>query len=202
MSGVTIKHINGLRKDFNQLKFRVTVTEFTVMTVFIKLTVFIFLAKKAHEKKSLGKIPTRPPKNRIVYSKKIKNEDRPKISKSQDAVDVFRELWSSQIEVREEFIVLLVDRSNRVLGYQLLSKGGMTGTVADIKLIYSVALESLASSIIIAHNHPSGNIQPSASDLQLTKKIQEAGKYIDITLLDHIILTKESHYSFADEGRM
>jgi DNA repair protein RadC len=167
------------------------------------LVVVLFLNKENKDAMRLGKLKvTRPPKIRIVYSKKIKNEDRPKISKSQDAVDVFRELWSSQIEVREEFIVLLVDRSNRVLGYQLLSKGGMTGTVADIKLIYSVALESLASSIIIAHNHPSGNIQPSASDLQLTKKIQEAGKYIDITLLDHIILTKESHYSFADNDQL
>jgi DNA repair protein RadC len=167
------------------------------------IVVIFFIATGNKKDNTVGKVKvTRPPKIRIVYSKKIKNKDRPKITKSQDAVDVFRELWSKQIEIREEFIVLLVDRSNRVLGYQLLSKGGMTGTVADIKLIYSVALESLASGIIIAHNHPSGNTQPSNSDLQLTKKIQEAGKHIDITLLDHIILTKESHYSFADEGRM
>jgi len=173
-----------------------------IISALIVILILAVLYKK-NRSSQLGKLKvTRPPKIRIVYSKKIKNEDRPKITKSQDAVDVFREIWSKQIEVREEFIVLLVDRANRVLGYQLLSKGGMTGTVADVKLIYSVALESLASGIIIAHNHPSGNLQPSSADLQLTKKIQEAGKYIDITLLDHIILTKESHYSFADEGRM
>jgi len=167
------------------------------------LVVLFLVVRNKKRNPELGKAKVnRPPKIRIVYSKKIKNKDRPKITKSQDAVDVFREIWSKQIEIREEFIVLLMDRSNRVLGYQLLSKGGMTGTVADVKLIYSVALESLASGIIIAHNHPSGNIQPSHSDLQLTKKIQEAGKHIDVTLLDHIILTKESHFSFADEGRM
>ncbi|PHQ85478.1 MAG: DNA repair protein [Thalassobium sp.] len=167
------------------------------------IVVVFFIVTENKKDNTVGKLKiTRPPKIRIVYSKKIKDKDRPKITKSQDAADVFREIWSSQIEVREEFIVLLVDRANRVLGYQLLSKGGITGTVADIKLIYSVVLESLASGIIIAHNHPSGNLQPSNADLQLTKKIQEAGKYIDVALLDHIILTKESYYSFADEGRM
>ena len=167
------------------------------------IVVVFFIVKPNKKDETMGKLKiNRPPKIRIVYSKKLKNKDRPKITKSQDAVYVFREIWSKQIEVREEFIVLLMDRSNRVLGYQFLSKGGITGTVADIKLIYSVALESLASGIIIAHNHPSGNLQPSNSDLQLTKKIQEAGKYIDVILLDHIILTRESFYSFADNGQM
>ena len=179
------------------------INTYQILTLLAILASILFILKSKNKENALGKLKiTRPPKIRIVYSKKIKNKDRPKITKSQDAVDVFREIWSSQIEVREEFIVLLVDRANRVLGYQLLSKGGITGTVTDIKLIYSVVLESLASGIIIAHNHPSGNLQPSNADLQLTKKIQEAGKYIDVALLDHIILTKESYYSFADEGRM
>lgn len=161
--------------------------------------VLLFLIKR--KEIGLGKI-TRPPKVRIVYSKKLKESQRPKITSSKDAENVLRELWSSQIEVREEFVVLLLDRANRVLGYHLLSTGGITATVADIRLVYSVALKSLASGIIVAHNHPSGNIEPSQSDIQLTRKLKEAGKNMDIVLLDHLILTKENYTSFADEGYM
>ena len=169
----------------------------------IAIVLIAFLVLYKERTKQLGKAKVkRPPKVRIVYSKKQKTEERPKITSSDGAVSVLREIWSSQIEVREEFVVLLLDRANRVLGYQLVSKGGMSGTIADVKLIYSVALESLASGIIIAHNHPSGNTQPSQADIQLTKKISEAGKQLDIILLDHIILTKESYYSLADEGLM
>ncbi|MCB9335834.1 MAG: JAB domain-containing protein [Flavobacteriales bacterium] len=151
----------------------------------------------------LGKLKiNRPPKVRIVYSKKLKPNERPKITSSNDVLDMLRELWSSQVEVREEFLLLLLDRSNRVLGYELLSKGGISGTVADLRLIFSIALTALASAIIIAHNHPSGNIQPSHADIVLTNRIKEAGQQLEIPLLDHIILTKEGHYSFADEGRL
>ncbi len=132
----------------------------------------------------------------------MKDKDRPEITDSSQAVQVFRKVWSSQIEIREEFIVLLLDRSGRVLGYQLLSKGGISGTVADLKLIFSVALKSLASAIIIAHNHPSGNLQPSEDDLRLTQKIKKAGNHLEIPLLDHIILTKESFYSFTEQGNL
>lgn len=148
----------------------------------------------------LGEVTTKPPKIRIVYSKKLKTNEREKITSSQDASRILRKLWSSQMEVREEFVVLLLDRSNRVLGYHLLSKGGLTATVADVRLIYSVALESLAAGIIIAHNHPSGNLNPSDADKLLTKKVVEAGKYFDIPVIDHVILTKESYFSFLDNG--
>ena len=166
--------------------------------------VIIFLSNQPKkESTELGKLKMkRPPKIRIVYSKKLKPNERPKISSSNDVIDLLRELWSSQVEVREEFLLLLLDRSNRVLGYELLSKGGISGTVADLRLIFSIALTSLASAIIIAHNHPSGNIQPSHADINLTQKIKEAGVRLEIPLLDHVILTKESHYSFADEGRL
>lgn len=137
---------------------------------------------------------------RIVYSKKLKASERPKIGSSSEVVALLRELWSSQMEVREEFIVLLMDRDNKVLGYQELSKGGMTGTVVDIRLLLSMALESLATSIIIAHNHPSGALRPSTQDIAITKKIKESAKTMDIQVLDHIIITKEGHFSFADEG--
>jgi DNA repair protein RadC len=170
----------------------------------VAIVVIIFLSNQPKkESTELGKLKMkRPPKIRIVYSKKLKPNERPKISSSNDVIDLLRELWSSQVEVREEFLLLLLDRSNRVLGYELLSKGGISGTVADLRLIFSIALTSLASAIIIAHNHPSGNIQPSHADINLTQKIKEAGVRLEIPLLDHVILTKESHYSFADEGRL
>jgi len=171
---------------------------YTVVGVLIVTWFFTRNVKQAGLGSAAKKL--RPPKIRIVYSKKLKTSERPKITRSAEAVEVLRSVWSSQIEAREEFVVLMLDRSNRVLGYQLLSKGGISGTVADIRLIFSVALEALASSIILAHNHPSGNLKPSEADLTLTRKVKEASKVIDIALLDHFILTKEGHYSFADEG--
>jgi DNA repair protein RadC len=98
--------------------------------------------------------------------------------------------------------VLFLDNASQVLGYNILSSGGITGTVADLRLIFSVALESLATKIIIAHNHPSGNLNPSEADTALTRKIYNAGKVMDITLLDHLIITVKGYYSFADEGNL
>ena len=174
------------------------------ITIIAILTTIAYVLYRRFKNKitfGLGKI-TRPPKLRIVYSKKLKPAERPKITSSSDAEKVLREVWSSQIEVREEFVVLLLDRANRVLGYHLLSQGGISETVADIRLIFSVALESLASSIILAHNHPSSNTNPSNADIQMTNKIKEAGKNMDIAVLDHLILSKDSFYSFADGGMM
>lgn len=174
---------------------------YIVLILITILVAILLFSQKPKNQMELGKLKvSRPPKIRIVYSRKQKNEDRRKITSSDDVINILRELWSSQIEVREEFIVLLLDRSNKVLGYQLLSKGGTTGTVADLKLIFSVALEALASAIIIAHNHPSGSLKPSDADIKLTERIKQVGNQLDIPLLDHIILTKESFYSFADEG--
>ena len=101
----------------------------------------------------------------------------------------------------EEFMVLLLNRANRVLGCLKLSKGGLTGTVVDLRILFGTALKAMASSIVIAHNHPSNNLQPSDADLDLTKKIKEAGKLLDINLLDHLILgTDDNYVSFAHEG--
>jgi DNA repair protein RadC len=94
-------------------------------------------------------------------------------------------------------MVLLLNRANRVLGCLKLSKGGLTGTVVDLRIL----LKAMASGIIIAHNHPSGNLKPSDADRELTSQIKQAGKLLDITLLDHLILGTEGDYvSFADEG--
>ena len=151
----------------------------------------------------LGKLnPHRPPNIRIVYSRNQNAKDRPKISSSRDVNNWFRKIWSKQIEIREEMYLILLNRNNRILGYHKLSMGGITGTVADIRLLFAVALKSLASSVIIAHNHPSGNVKPSNADIELTRRIREAGKLLDITLLDHIIITNNDYYSLADEGDM
>jgi DNA repair protein RadC len=137
----------------------------------------------------------------ISYSTKVKASDRRKITQSHEAVEIFREIWTpGTIELRESFNVIYLNRANQVLGFFRTSEGGIAGTVADPRLIFSTALKANATSLILSHNHPSGNTQPSASDIQLTKNIVEAGKVLEITVLDHIILTAESFYSFADDG--
>lgn len=100
----------------------------------------------------------------------------------------------------EEFWILLLSRSNKVIAKELISKGGLSGTVADPKVIFSIALQHQASSIILAHNHPSGNLKPSQQDIDLTKKLYQAGKILDIIVFDHLIITDDGFLSFADEG--
>jgi DNA repair protein RadC len=97
-------------------------------------------------------------------------------------------------------MIMLLNRANRVIGVYKVSNGGLTGTVADIRLIFVAALKAAAGSIILAHNHPSGNLNPSGEDSRLTQKIKDAGKLLDIQVLDHLILSKEGYFSFADQG--
>jgi DNA repair protein RadC len=138
----------------------------------------------------------------IHYSNKVKYSDMPKVTCSADAVAYLRNIWSPQIGRIEEFMLLCLNRANKVLGWSQISSGGLSGTVADPKVIFQVALKSNASSVILAHNHPSGNVKPSEADIQLTRKITRAGEVLDLSVLDHLILTKECYYSFADEGKM
>lgn len=100
----------------------------------------------------------------------------------------------------EEFWILLLSRNNKVIARELISKGGLSGTVADPKIIFNVALLHQASSIILAHNHPSGNLKPSQQDIDLTRKLYQAGKILDINVFDHLIITDDGFLSFADEG--
>ena len=106
------------------------------------------------------------------------------------------------LDYREYFYILCLNRNNKVLGYCQISAGGLTGTMADVRMIMQTALKSNSCSIILSHCHPSGNLEPSEADKDLTKKIQEAGKVLDIAVLDHLIITSESYYSFTDEGKM
>ncbi|HXI01191.1 MAG TPA: JAB domain-containing protein [Sphingobacteriaceae bacterium] len=137
----------------------------------------------------------------VTYRPKFKASERPQVSTSQEVYNILFNNWDlDRIELQEQFKVLLLNRSNKVIGIYEVSSGGMCGTVADPKLIFSTALKACASSIILSHNHPSGNLKPSQADLNLTKKIKEGGILLDISVLDHVIITSESYYSFADEG--
>ena len=100
----------------------------------------------------------------------------------------------------EEFWLLLLSRSNKLISKELISKGGLSGTLADPKIIFHIALQHQASSVILAHNHPSNNLKPSQQDIELTKKLHQAGKILDIGVLDHLIITDDGYLSFADEG--
>lgn len=137
----------------------------------------------------------------LVYKTRVKASERPLIKSSADTYKLLREIWDdNKIEMQEEFKVLFLNRGNRVIGVYDASCGGICGTVADPRLILAAALKSLSVSLILAHNHPSGNLKPSRADEELTSKINEAAKFHDIKVLDHIILTSEQYYSFADEG--
>src|SRR5690606_18498764 len=126
--------------------------------------------------------------------------EREKVTGSRDAYNLLK---SDLMDIsHEEFWILLLNRANRVIKKLQVSQGGVSGTVADPKIIFKHALDELASAIILAHNHPSGNLTASQADLDLTKKLREAGKLLDIQVLDHLIVAGQKYFSFADEGLM
>ncbi len=125
---------------------------------------------------------------------------RDKIASSKDIFEIFRPQMMDL--PHEEFHLLLLNRSNAVIRKEFVSRGGVAGTTVDPKIIFKIALEHLASSIILCHNHPSGNLKPSQEDISLTKKIKEAGAFLEIPVLDHIIFSDTGYFSFADEGLM
>jgi DNA repair protein RadC len=144
---------------------------------------------------------TRVAEVELIYKSKVKASERPLIRDSKDIYGVLKQIWDeNKIEMLEEFKVLFLNRANRIIGVYDASSGGITGTVADPRLILAAAIKSLAVSIVLSHNHPSGNLKPSKADEELTCKIKEAAKYHDIRVIDHIIVTSEGYYSFADEG--
>lgn len=136
----------------------------------------------------------------VVYKRNVKYADLPKIKSSQDAYEHLKSIWSNRVDHTEEFLVLFLNRANRAIGYSRISQGGVSGTVVDPKVIFQIALKGNVSSLILAHNHPSGNTQPSESDIQLTRKLKNAGAFLEIQVLDHLIITSESYYSMADEN--
>jgi DNA repair protein RadC len=122
----------------------------------------------------------------------------PQIQSSKDVAEIFQPLLSDLLH--EEFWILFLNRSNKVINRMKLSQGGISGTVTDVRLVMKEAIECLASGIIVCHNHPSGNLNPSESDSKITQKIKEAGILMDIQLLDHLIISDKDYYSFADNG--
>lgn len=138
---------------------------------------------------------------KVSYRSRLPVAHKPKISSSKDAEKVFRENWSDDIELLEECNVLFLSKSNQVKGIYRASRGGTSGTVVDLKIIFAAALKGMAAAIIVAHNHPSGNLEPSRADIELTKKLQCVGLDLDLLVLDHLILAPtEGYYSFADNG--
>ena len=130
--------------------------------------------------------------------KATESAEKPRIKSSSDAYEVLRPYLSDLSH--EEFWIILLNRANEVIKCEKISSGGVSGTVADPKIIFKYALENLASAMILSHNHPSGNLSPSQADRDLTKKLKAAGNNLDIPVLDHLIFTDKTYFSFADEG--
>jgi len=132
-----------------------------------------------------------------------KNEtgfSRVKITSSDIAAEYIRQFYSDDIGIFESFFLLLLDQSGTTIGYAKISQGGIAGTVVDPRIVAKYAIESLSPSVILCHNHPSGTLRPSDADISVTNKIKNGLSLFDIAVLDHIILTEESFYSFADNG--
>lgn len=139
----------------------------------------------------------------LVYKTHGDLTSRPRITDSSMAYDVLMGEWDmNKIELIEDFMILLVNRAHYCLGVSQISSGGRTGTVADAAIIFATALTANACNIVLAHNHPSGNLQPSAADIYVTQELVKAGKTLGIHVLDHLIVTPKSYYSFGDEGLM
>lgn len=138
---------------------------------------------------------------KLVYRTNVKASERLQIKCSKDAYDIFTESWNlDSIEHIEEFKLMLLTRSNKVLGIASISKGGISGTVTDVRIILQYAIKSNASGIIICHNHQSGNLKPSESDQAITRKIKDSALLMDIQLMDHLIIDTDDYYRFADNG--
>ena len=139
----------------------------------------------------------------LIYKKKQSTANAKKIDSSKIAFDILISLWDkNKIDYVEHFYALYLNRANKVIGSILLSTGGCVGTIVDVKVLIQGALLSNAQAIVIAHNHPSGSLIPSNSDLDITSRIKTACNYFEISLLDHLIIADNQYYSFKDEGRL
>jgi DNA repair protein RadC len=176
MLGFSDNNLNKFwRSDFSDLKKFTGIGEKRA----IKLLAIFALARRRNESETMN---------------------LPKVTSSRDAFEIFHSLIGDL--PYEEFWMLILSKANKVLKKVRISEGGVSGTVVDPKKIYKIALDHHSSSLILGHNHPSGNIQPSEADHKITKKIKECGILLDIAVLDHIIVGNELYYSFADEGSL
>lgn len=139
----------------------------------------------------------------VTYKNKVNPSDRPKITRSQDCYELLKSVWNmDKIEYVEEFYIVLLNRANRVLGVTRISEGSMSGCIVDPKRVFQTALKGNASGIILSHNHPSCSVNPSTSDLNITNKIKNAGEFLEISVLDHLIITPYEFFSFSDNGML
>lgn len=139
----------------------------------------------------------------IVYRNKVPYQDRIQITQSATAYEILRQCWDeNRIELVEQFKILLLDRRHTCLGVSDIATGGITGCVVDPRIVFATALKTKASALILAHNHPSGNLKPSEADIALTRKLRQGGKLLDISVIDHLIVTPHNYCSFADDGFM
>lgn len=129
-------------------------------------------------------------------------KERPKVNVSADSYALLKPFFMPHMYIQEAFRVMLLDRGNRVKGIYTAGTGGLAGVVADPKLIFSVALRTLSCAIIVAHNHPSGQLRASEEDIQLTRKLVDAGRFLDILVHDHLIITEHGYLSFTDQGML
>lgn len=135
-------------------------------------------------------------------TKKSTNFNRAKITSSTNAATFARQFYYEDIEIYESFFLVLLNQASNTVGYVKISQGGTAGTVVDVALIAKYAVESLSRSVILVHNHPSGNLKPSDADKSITKRTKAALELFSIKVLDHIILTTDGYFSFSDEGLM
>lgn len=139
----------------------------------------------------------------LELGRRRRESESTKRTQVKDSIDVYEFIAPSFKDLNhEEFWVLVLNRANIITSRHLISKGGQSGTIADPKIIFNIALENHASSLILAHNHPSGNLKPSNADIELTRKLKSAGMFLDIPILDHLIITDNGFMSFADEGML
>ena len=139
----------------------------------------------------------------LSFDKKVKKSELRTITGVESCVDILREVFNKDtFDWTEEVVMLCLNRANKVVGFYKISSGGLSSSIVDPRVIFTIALNCAANSIILSHNHPSGNTTPSAQDREITKKIKEAGKMLDISLLDHIILTDDNYYSFMEDGNL
>jgi DNA repair protein RadC len=140
---------------------------------------------------------------KLVYRNKTRASERPKIDCAEGAYKILRAHWDDdQISLVEEAKVMFLDTRFRLMSISTVSKGGLSGTVIDPRIVFAIALKRRSSAIILAHNHPSGNLKPSHADISLTRRFHEAGRLLEITLADHLIISEEGYYSMTNEGHM
>ncbi len=137
--------------------------------------------------------------DKISLKRKRSSFPRCKVGNSRDINEYVRQFYTDDLGIYESMFLLLLNNSNETIGFAKISQGGITGTLVDVRLVAKIALDALAISIVMVHNHPSGTLKPSTADNNITRKLAEGLKFLDIKFLDHLIITEDSYYSYSDE---